>query len=116
MMHRSKSKPIFWGLFAAGGTVSAFLAPVMILIAGILVPLGIMTDALSYDSMHALADNWIGKIILFGVLTLFLWHFGHRMRVTLHDLGIHNKGLAVVVCYGVAGIGTLWALVTLLSI
>ncbi|WP_404378930.1 fumarate reductase subunit FrdD [Caenispirillum salinarum] len=116
MMHRSKSKPIFWGLFAAGGTVSAFLAPVMILITGILVPLGIMTDALSYDTMHAFAGSWIGKIILFGVLTLFLWHFGHRMRVTLHDLGIHNKGLAVVVCYGLAGIGTLWALVTLLSI
>jgi fumarate reductase subunit D len=115
-MARSKSKPIFWGLFAAGGTVSAFLAPVMILITGILVPLGFYTDALSYDRMHTFADNWIGKIILFGVLTLFLWHFGHRMRVTLHDLGIHNKGLAVVLCYGLAGIGTLWAFVTLLSI
>lgn len=116
-MARSKSKPIFWGLFAAGGTVAAFLAPVMILVTGLLVPLGLMSpDVLSYDRMHAFADNWLGKLILFGVLTLFLWHFGHRMRVTAHDLGIHNKGVAVVVCYGLAGIGTLWALVTLLSI
>lgn len=116
-MARSKSKPIFWGLFAAGGTAAAFLAPVMILLTGFLLPLGAFgPDAFSYERMHAFAGNWFGKLVLFGVLTLFLWHFGHRMRVTLHDLGIHNKGVAVVVCYGLAGIGTLWALVTLLSI
>ena len=36
------NKPIVWGLFAAGGTVTAFVTPVMIFVTGLAVPLGIM--------------------------------------------------------------------------
>ena len=46
-------KPIVWGPFAAGGTFAAFFTPVLILITGILVPLGLLSgDALSYARAH----------------------------------------------------------------
>ena len=43
-------EPIFWGLFGAGGMLTAFITPIMILITGILVPLGVINqENLSYE-------------------------------------------------------------------
>jgi Fumarate reductase subunit D len=48
-MKRS-DEPVYWLLFGAGGVVAAVLLPVMILITGLLVPLGILNaDTLSYE-------------------------------------------------------------------
>ncbi|MBB4286829.1 fumarate reductase subunit FrdD [Roseospira goensis] len=111
------NKPIVWGLFAAGGTVSAFVIPVMILITGLLVPLGVFgSEAMSYDRMTAFAGNWLVKVILFGVLTLTLWHAAHRLRVTAHDFGLRNDGPIAIAVYGLAGLFTAVALFALLSI
>ena len=39
---RRSDEPIYWGLFGAGGVVTAMLLPIVVLITGILVPVGIL--------------------------------------------------------------------------
>ena len=46
----SSNKPVIWGLFAAGGTVAAFVVPILILITCLGIPLGLLSaDVLSYE-------------------------------------------------------------------
>lgn len=109
------NKPIVWGLFAAGGTFTAFVTPVLILIT-LLAALGYAPDALSYEQMHAFLAGWLGKIVAFVVIFLSLWHAAHRMRITLHDFGLRSDGVNAVVLYALAALGTIGAVVYLLRI
>ena len=52
------NKPLLWLPFAAGGLVAALLTPVLIVITGVLVPLGILH--LRYETIAAFAHNPIG--------------------------------------------------------
>lgn len=99
------NKPIFWSLFAAGGTLAAFLAPVLALLF-LLLAMGHPPSLLSYANLHAFAASWLGKVFLLGVITLFLWHAAHRLRVTLHDFGLRQDAVVAVVVYLVAAAGT----------
>ncbi len=111
------NKPIVWSLFAAGGMVSAFVTPVMIFITGIAVPLGLLsTDVMSYERMLALAQNPVGKLALFVVIFLPAWHAAHRLRLTAHDLGLRADRFVMLVCYGVAALGSIMAGVYLLAV
>jgi len=94
------NKPILWLPFAGGGLVAALIIPVLILITGVLVPLGILH--LRYETIAAFAHNPIGKLVLFGAVALPAWHAAHRLRMTAHDLGL-GSGVAVkTACYGTA--------------
>jgi fumarate reductase subunit D len=99
------NKPIVWSLFAAGGTLAAFLAPVLVLLF-LLVAMGHTPAILSYASLHQFAGHWLGKLSLFGVIALFLWHAAHRLRVTVHDFGLRQDTMVAVVVYCVAALGT----------
>lgn len=111
------NKPIVWGLFAAGGTVSAFLVPALILVTCFAVPLGLLpADVLSYQHLTDLLQHAISKLITFGVLFLIIWHAAHRMRITAHDLGIRSDTLVMLICYGIAAAGTLLMMIALLKI
>ncbi len=116
-MKRSNA-PIFWGLFGAGGMLSALIGPMLVFITGIALPLGwlLPRELLSYASVLTFAQHWLGKGILFFVISLFFWHSAHRIFHTLHDVGIHAGLLARLICYGLAMAGTLIALVVLLLI
>lgn len=110
-------KPIVWGLFAAGGTIAAFVLPVLILITCFAVPLGLLaSDVLSYDRLLALLQHPLSKLTTFALLFLIIWHAAHRMRITAHDLGIRNDKFVMLVCYGVAAAGSLLLLIALFSI
>jgi succinate dehydrogenase subunit D len=98
------NKPILWLPFAAGGLVAALIIPVLILITGILMPLGIVP--LRYEKVAAFAHNPLGKLILFGVVAFPAWHAAHRLRMTAHDLGLGGGVATKVICYGSA-----WALI-----
>ena len=100
------NKSVIWGLFAAGGTVSSFLFPALIGLF-LMVALGLTPDGLQYDSINGFAAGWIGKICLFGVLFLSLWHAAHRLRVVFHDLGVRKDPLIAKIVYLVAAAGTL---------
>src|SRR4249919_3985863 len=108
------NKPILWLPFAAGGLVAALIIPVLILVTGVLMPLGILP--LPYEKMAAFAHNPLGKLILFGTVALPAWHAAHRLRMTAHDLGLGGGALVKAVCYGSAGVLIVAAAVALLAI
>lgn len=110
--------PIFWGLFGAGGMLSALLGPMLVLITGVLVPLGLLLppDFMSYPRMLAFAQNWLGKAFLFFVISLFAWHAAHRIFYSLHDVGVPAGRLARLLCYGSALAITLVAAGSVLAV
>ena len=108
------NKPMLWLPFAAGGLVAALIIPVLILITGILMPLGILP--LPYEKMAAFAHNPLGKLILFGAVALPAWHAAHRLRMTAHDLGLGGGAVVQAVCYGSAGVLIVAAAAVLLTI
>ncbi len=102
------NKPIVWGLFAAGGTVSAFVLPALIFVTGLAVPLGIFgDDALSHERIYPFVSHWFVSLVLFGVIVLSIWHAAHRIRITLHDFGMRGDGMIGTVAYFAAGMFTL---------
>ena len=101
-------KPIVWGLFAAGGTVAAFMLPVMLLLSGIGVTFGLLPgDFLSYDNVRGILQHPLVRVATFGVLFLVLWHAAHRLRITMHDFGVRADTFVAVLFYSVAAISTL---------
>ena len=115
-MKRS-NEPLFWALFGAGGMLAALAGPALVLITGIAVPLGwLPAELTAYDTLRGLAGHIVGKLLLFAVISLFLWHAVHRLAITAHDLGIRAHTATRVVCYGAALVGTLvagWALLAI---
>ena len=109
------NKPLVWSLFAAGGTLAAFVLPALVLVT-MRAGYGHLPAPLSYENMHAFASGWIGKALLLGIIALCLWHAAHRMRTALHGLGLRADKAVAIVGYGIAGAGTLLAVVYLLQI
>ncbi len=109
------NKPIFWGLFAAGGTVTAFVTPALVLVT-LFAAMRFNMDMFTYETIHTFAAHWLGKLIIFGVILVSLWHAAHRLRVTAHDFGIRADTVVAYVVYGLAALGTLMTLVYLLRI
>jgi fumarate reductase subunit D len=111
-------QPPLWMLFGAGGMLSALLGAALVFVTGIATPLGIVlpADTLSYPHTLAFARNPVGKLFLFAVVSLFLWHAAHRIYHTLHDFGIHTGTVQWILCYGVAFAGTVAAALCLLAV
>lgn len=119
MKTRKRSNaPIFWGLFGAGGMLSALFGPALVFITGIAVPLGLLLPqgTMSYPKMLAFAQNFIGKGFVFAVISLFMWHAVHRIFHSLHEFGIHAGMGAKLLCYGSAFVGTVISAVVLLGL
>ena len=115
-MKRS-NKPVFWSLFGAGGMLSALIGPMLIYITGIAVPLGLLNrETMRYERVLALAQSGFGKLAIFAVIALFLFHGCHRMYHCLHDFGIHVGPGLKALFHGFAALGSLAAAVLLLSI
>ena len=94
----SSNKPIVWGPFAAGGTLTAFLTPVLVVLA-LLAALGHVPDALSYEAMRAFASHGLAKLAAAAVIGLSLWSAAHRLRITLYDLGVRADALVAALVY-----------------
>ena len=113
---RRSDEPIYWGLFGAGGVVTAMLLPIVVLITGILVPVGILPDdTLSYDKIHGLATSWWGAPILLAAIALPIFHAMHRVYHGLHDLGIHPTKFLHYLLYGFAFLVSVAALTLLIQ-
>jgi len=109
---------VWWFLFGGGGVVSAILLPVHILVQGILGPLGIVPVAdRHYDTWTRLLGNPIVKLYLLVFIALPFFHFAHRLRYLLVDLGVPAARTlpAQVIFYGGAVVVTavtIWVLLT----
>ncbi len=112
---RRSTEPLWWLLFAMGGTVAAFLVPVHILIGGIGLAAGWAREAFAYDHILALASYPLARLYLFVLISLSLLHWAHRFRYTLAE-GLHLKASFLPIslaCYGAAVIGTVLAAIVL---
>ena len=98
-------KAVVWGLFAAGGTLSAFLFPALIGLF-LLVAIGAVPPGLEFERIYAFAQHWVGKSVLFLVIFLSLWHAAHRLRVMFHDFGVRKDKAVAIAVYLVAAVGT----------
>ena len=99
------NKPIVWAPFAAGGTLTAFITPALILLT-LLAALGHAPEMLAYDRLHAFAGHWLAKVAVAGVVFLSLWSAAHRLRITCYDLGIRADTAVAAFVYAGALAGT----------
>lgn len=104
-MDKRSNEALIWPLFAIGGELTALITPIMILITGILVPIGMFSGALSYERMMALLSNPFWGLVFAGVITLSAWHALYRLYRTLFDLGVRKAlGLCAILCFGSAAL------------
>jgi fumarate reductase subunit D len=103
MNEQSRTAPLWWLLFSAGGVVAAMLMPVAIAVTGIAVPAGWVSP----ETLLELVRHPVGRLVLFVVVSLSLFHWAHRFRYALVDLGLGPVGRRAWLFYGTAFIGTL---------
>ena len=86
--------PVFWLLFGMGGMLSALFGPALVLITGLAAPTGVgLSPAfMAYGRASTFAHHPIGKLVLLGIIALFVWHGAERTMAWL--------------CYGFAGAAT----------
>jgi fumarate reductase subunit D len=100
------NEPFFWGLFAAGGMIAALFLPVTIL----LTSAGVLSGFVTQEKLWNAITHPLGRLYLFVIITFPLFHFAHRFRFTLKDIGFKSlDSLLAVICYGFAVAGTLAA-------
>jgi fumarate reductase subunit D len=108
----------FWFMFANGGVITALLMPVHVLVQGILGPLGIVPVVdRHYDTWVNVLGNPLVKLYLLVLIGFAFFHFAHRLRYLLVDLGVPaaKSVPAQVVFYGGAiliGLLTIYVLLT----
>jgi fumarate reductase subunit D len=108
----------WWFMFAQGGVLAAILIPVHILVQGILGPLGIVSVVdRHYDTWISILGNPIVKLYLLVLISLPFFHFAHRLRYLLVDLGVPAAKTvpAQVIFYGGAVLVTALAIYVLLT-
>jgi fumarate reductase subunit D len=108
----------WWFMFSQGGVIAALLIPVHMLVQGILGPLGIVhvVDR-HYDTWISILGNPIVKLYLLVLISLPFFHFAHRLRYLLVDLGVPaaKSVVAQVIFYGGAVLVTVLAIYVLLT-
>ncbi len=117
--HRPALAHLFWWfMFSQGGVIAALLIPVHILVQGILGPLGIVPVVdRHYDTWIGILGNPIVKLYLLVLISLPFFHFAHRLRYLLVDLGVPaaRSTVAQVIFYGGAILVTVVAIYVLLT-
>jgi fumarate reductase subunit D len=109
---------LYWFMFAQGGVLAAILIPVHILVQGILGPLGIVRVVdRHYDTWINVLANPLVKLYILVLIAFPFFHFAHRLRYLLVDLGVKQaKSLPVqAVFYGGAVVIALVALYLVLT-
>lgn len=109
------NEPIWWSLFSAGGMIAAMVLPVLMVITGIVVPFGLAgEDPLNFERIHSAVSHSVTKLILGVVIALPFFHWAHRFRFTLVDIGLKPLStLITILCYGGAIAGTVVAVMVL---
>jgi len=105
------NEPAVWSLFSAGGVVAAFVFPALMIVTGLAAFFGWVAPA----ELYSVLQHPLTRVCLFVCIALPLFHWAHRFRYTVADLGLegHDK-LLPIVCYGLASVGTLLAAVLLI--
>ena len=116
-MAKRPIEPLLWTLFSAGGVLSALLMPSLVFLFGVAFPLGWLSPP-SHAHLAAVLSHPLTRVALIALCTLSLFHWAHRFRFTLDD-GLQLRGLdrpIAVLCYGAALVGSLAALLIVLTV
>src|SRR5207302_11006956 len=108
----------WWFMFAQGGVIAALLIPVHVLVQGILGPLGIVPVVhRHYHTRVSVLGNPLVKLYLLVLVAFPFFHFAHRLRYLLVDLGVPAaRGVpAQIVFYGGAVVVTVVTIYILLT-
>ncbi|MGI5272683.1 fumarate reductase subunit FrdD [Nonomuraea sp. CA-218870] len=107
---RRRAEAYLWLLFSGGGVVAALLLPVLVLLFGVLMPLGVL-DWPSAARLTALLDPVAVRAAVVAVVALCLFHAAHRIRHTAEELfGLARfDAVIAVACYGAALAGSVTA-------
>ena len=102
------NEPMVWGPFSGGGMLAATLAPIHIILFGLLIPLGAI--AVSYEGMESLVANPITRLYLLALIGGCFFHWAHRFRYIVIDLGVPHKLAPIIAAlsYGSATILSGW--------
>jgi fumarate reductase subunit D len=115
-MTKRHLEPLLWLAFSGGGVISAVFLPVLVVLFGLAIPLGLVQP--DYGHLHAVLSYWLTRLVVLGLLVFMLFHWAHRFRYTLHD-GLQLRRLEAplaVLCYGGAVVGSIAALLIVLML
>ena len=109
------NEPILWLLFSAGGMISAMLFPILMVITGIILPYILSGDLIELlNQIHLNLKNTFVKIVIFFVISLPFFHWAHRFRFTLVDIGLKQISFLIsILCYGGAVTGSVATVIIL---
>ena len=111
------SEALWWSLFGAGGVVAALLTPAHVLVQNLLGTAGLPVATSRYERARALSANPLVRAYLFTLTVLPLFHWAHRFRYVLIDLGVKGARRPIAaLCYGTAIAGAFGAAGTLLRL
>lgn len=83
-MKKRALEPCLWLLFSAGGVLAALLIPVLLVLFGLVFPLGWIPPP-PYEHLASLLGHPVSRLLLFLLCWLSLFHWAHRFRYTLYD-------------------------------
>ena len=87
--------------------IGAFFVPILIITTGFVFPFLRTHDA---TAVQELLNHWITRLFLFVVISLSFFHWAHRFRYIVFDLGVKGgRGIVAFLCYGGAIVGTIVA-------
>jgi fumarate reductase subunit D len=115
-MAKTIVEPVRWLLFSAGGMLAALLIPGLLVLFGVVFPLGWL-DPPDHDHLLAVLRNPITRLVLLALCVLALFHWAQRFRYTLIDVLQLKEQSDIVnfLCYVVATAGSLVAAYLLLG-
>ncbi len=109
---------LWYGLFAVGGVLTALAVPVHVLLNNVAAPLGFVPpETIGYERMARLVANPLVKLYLLALIAFGLFHWAHRFRYILIDLGVTGaRRLIAVLTYGSAILGAAVGAIVLLTV
>lgn len=110
-MSNKHMKPLYWGIFSAGGTIAALVLAPVVAVLCILLPFGLLGSPDDfYGSVHGFVANKPVYLVLAAVVFAILWHGVHRFYYILHDMHVHVGNRTRLAFYGFAVLAFLLAL------
>jgi fumarate reductase subunit D len=92
--------------------VMAILAPVLIVVTAYLVP----ADKVEFGRLHAIFTNPLGRLGLFGLAVITFFHWAHRFRHSLIEMGLKPYAVPIAIAsYLTALAGSIFAAVVAFS-